>query len=189
MASDLTVCVPTIPPRKPLLGRALQSILNQTVLPDSVAIAVDADHDGVWITRARAFTMADTRWVFSLDDDDELLPPALERFLACAAETDADLVYSCFETVPPGGDMLGLCGKPFDPERPPPTVTGTVLVDRQLATSVPLGPPDPSWTVAQDDHFLLHGALALGAKVAHLPEALWLYHHHGVHSSGLPSRW
>jgi hypothetical protein len=189
VGSDVCACIPTIPPRKVFLGRALGSVFDQTVLPDAVAVAVDTDHDGVWVTRARTVAMADTRWVAFLDDDDEWLPHHLERLLACQADTGADLVYSCFETVPPGRDVLGLCGRPFDIEHPPTTVTITVLVDRQLASTVELGPPDPEWTVAQDDHFLLHGALALGAKVVHLPEVTWRYWHHGQHSSGLPSRW
>lgn len=189
MSSEVTAVVPTIPPRQVFLGRALASVFNQTVPVDAVAVAVDLDHDGVWVTRKRGIDMARTRWLAMLDDDDEWLPPHIERLLACQAETGADLVYSCFETVPPGRDVLGLCGHPFDPEHPPTTVTGTVLIDREIASAVKLGPPDPGWTVAQDDHFLLHGALALGAKVAHLPEVTWRYHHHGRHSSGLPSRW
>jgi glycosyltransferase involved in cell wall biosynthesis len=189
MGSGITVAIPTITTRKPLLGRALASVFNQTLLPDSVAVAVDIDHDGVWVTRARAATMADTPWVAFLDDDDEFLPQHLERLLACAVAEQADLVYSCFETVPSGRDVLGLCGHPFNPKHPPTTVTGTVLVTRTIATLVKYGPPGEGWRNAQDDHFLLHGALALGAKVVHLPEVTWLYHHHGVHTSGQPSRW
>lgn len=189
MTSDVTACIPTIPPRKTFLGRALGSVFNQTVLPDAVTVAVDTDHDGVWVTRKRAVLMARTRWVAMLDDDDQWLPHHIERLLACAHEQAADLVYSCFETVPPGRDFLGICGQPFDPDQPPSTVTGTLLVRRELAAAVEYGPPDPKWTVAQDDRFLLHGVLALGGKVAHLPEVTWRYHHHGVHTSGLPSRW
>lgn len=189
MSSDLTACISTIPPRDGLLLRALASVSAQTVLPDAVAIAIDRDHDGVWVTRARSVAMADTRWVAFLDDDDEWLPTHCERLLACQAETGADLVYSCFESVPPGWTELGICGPPFDPEHPPATVTITVLVDRQLASTVELGPPDPGWRNALDDQLLLQGALALGAKVAHLPEVTWRYHMDGKHTSGQPHRW
>ena len=189
MASDITACISTIPPRGGLLLRALASVSAQTVLPDAVAIAIDHDHDGVWVTRARSVVMADTRWVAFLDDDDEWLPQHCQRLLACQAETGADLVYSCFESVPLGWQELGICGPPFDPERPPATVTITVLVDRQLASTVKLGPPDPGWRNALDDQLLLQGALALGAKVVHLPEVTWRYHMDGKHTSGQPHRW
>lgn len=190
MGSDVCACIPTIPPRRDILGRALASVLTQTVPVDAIAVAYDHDHQGVWITRKRAVLMARTRWVAMLDDDDQWLPHHIERLLACAEEHQADLVYSCFQSVPETHHPVeGLCGQPFDPEHPPTTVTGTVLVDREIAAAVPLPPPDPSWTVAQDDHFLLHGALRLGAVVAHLPEVTWRYHIGHAHTSGLPSKW
>lgn len=189
LRDGVTVAIPTIPPRNGLLLRALASVSAQTVLPDAVAIAVDYNHDGVWVTRKRAIEMAQTRYVAFLDDDDEFLPHHIERLLNCMEEHQADLVYSCFESVPPGWTELGICGPAFDPERPPATVTITVLIDRQLASTVKLGPPDPGWRNALDDQLLLQGALALGAKVVHLPEVTWRYHMDGRHTSGQPHLW
>jgi glycosyltransferase involved in cell wall biosynthesis len=186
---DITVCIPTIPPRQQLLERALASVWAQTLPPAAVAVARDVDHRGVWVTRTRAIQMAQTEWVAQLDDDDELLSHHLEALAAAAAVHGADYVYPGFHTVPAGAeDMLGWFGKPFDPTTIT-TTTSTVLIRTELARQIRLGPPDPGWTNAQDDHLLLVGALRLGAKVHHHPERTWNYHHHGAHTSGQPHRW
>lgn len=188
MSSDITVCIPTISPRNGLLLRALASVAAQTLPADAVAIANDADHDGVWVTRSRAFRMVQTGWIASLDDDDTFHPTHLEDLAACAAETDADYVFSYFETDPPGRDMLGHFGKPFDPAHPHLT-TSTVLIRTDLAVQIKLGPPPSEWRVVQDDWMLVIGAVALGAKIMHLPKRTWTYHLHGKHTSGQPHLW
>jgi len=188
MGSDITVAIPTIRPRNGLLLRAVASVAAQTLPAEALAVANDADHDGVWVTRARAFRMARTRWVASLDDDDEFYPTHLQDLMACAEETGADYVFSYFETDPPGRDMLGHFGRPFDPANPHLT-TSTVLLRTDLATQIRLGPPPPEWQAVQDDWMLVTGAVMLGAKIVHLPKRTWTYHLHHQHTSGRPERW
>jgi glycosyltransferase involved in cell wall biosynthesis len=74
----ITVVIPTIPPRKALLGRALRSVLHQTYPAAAVSVAVDLKHEGAAKTRQRALDAVQTRWTAFLDDDDELLPNHLE---------------------------------------------------------------------------------------------------------------
>jgi hypothetical protein len=189
MSSNTTFCIPTIPPRKALLGRMLGSVFDQTVPPDAVAVAMDTDHDGVWVTRPRAIGMARTRWVALGDDDDWLYPFHIERLLACQRDTGADMVFPWFETVPPDRDPLGHFGKPFDPANPH-LSTITVLIDRDLAMSIEWGPPAEGEINANDDWRMVQGAVAAGAKIVHLPERTWRWHHHpGSHTSGRPERW
>jgi glycosyltransferase involved in cell wall biosynthesis len=190
VTSGVTAVIPTIPPRRALLGRALASVFNQTVQPDAVAVVADNDHAGVWVTRTLGIQMARTEWVAFLDDDDEWLPHHLEALLAHQAASGADLVYSYYESVPRGQDVLGIFGLPFNPGWA--TVTGTVLVRAELAAQVSLGPPAPIEVErnANDDHRLLHGVLKLGGTVSHLAERTWLYHmDQRAHTSGRPERW
>jgi hypothetical protein len=188
VTTDVTVCVPTIPPRVPFLVRALASVWSQTVPIAAVAVAVDHAHEGVWVTRRRAHLMATTPWVANLDDDDELYPFHVEHLRAHADRTGADLVFPWFETVPPGGDVLGHFGKPFDPANPHLT-TSTVLLRTELAHQLDLGPPEPDEINANDDMRMVWSAVALDAKIVHLPERTWRWHQHGHHTSGQPHRW
>jgi glycosyltransferase involved in cell wall biosynthesis len=186
MGSGVCAVIPTIPPRRALLTRALASVFNQTVQPDAIAVVVDNDHAGVWVTRSHGVQMARTPWIAFLDDDDEWLPHHLERLLARQAETGADLVYPCFEGGPAA--VRRFCGKPFN-QATMATVTITVLVRTELAAQIPLGPPNPGEINANDDHRLLCGVLDAGGTVAHLPEETWRYNLHDQHTSGQPSRW
>jgi glycosyltransferase involved in cell wall biosynthesis len=124
--SDVTVCIPTIPPRHVMLAQAVQSVALQTLPPAAISIAVDTDRRGAWHTRQRAVDAVTTDWIAFLDDDDLFKPQHLQRLRECADETGASYIYSYWDTsVTP--DILGLFGQPFDPANPTHT-TMTVMV-------------------------------------------------------------
>jgi glycosyltransferase involved in cell wall biosynthesis len=199
--SDITVCIPTIPVRRPLLQRAVASVLAQTLPASGLSVAVDLRKEGAAVTRQRALECAWTGgrrragWVAFLDDDDEFLPQHLERLWRHARDEDADYVYSWFETVPTGGD-------PFPPHHftddwnplDPIQTTITILVRLELALDVGfLTWDDDGRTVAgqrhgEDYEFTL-GCVRAGAKISHLAERTWLWHHDSGNTSGRPDRW
>jgi len=100
VVNDVTVCIPTIPPRAALLGRALASVARQD-MPVSVAVVSDTEKRGAAWTRDRALRAADTEWVAFLDDDDQLDSYHVRELLACAMEHTADYVWSRFRTAVP----------------------------------------------------------------------------------------
>lgn len=186
--TDVTVCIPTIPPRADLLRRAVDSVLTQEHPAAAISIAQDSRHEGVAATRQRALDGATTPWVAFLDDDDEFKPEHLRRLLQHAEDTSADYVFSYFDTRY-CTDPLGHFGKSFDPDNPHHT-TITVLVRRELAQQVGfrLDHPD-GWQLAQEDWRFTLDCVAAGAHIVHLPERTWYWHHHGRNTSGRPDRW
>lgn len=191
MTDDVTVCLSTIPPRRDLLSRALQSITAQTRPAAAVSIAVDLDHEGCAATRSRAVAAARTPWVAILDDDDEFYPQHLEQLLACALEQQADYVFSYFDVIG-GTDPLNVFGKPFNPADPHQTTT-TILVRTDLAQQIGWHKPEVEDLIhgqraGEDWHFTLD-CLTAGARIVHHPERTWAWHHHNANTSGLPTRW
>jgi glycosyltransferase involved in cell wall biosynthesis len=96
--SDVTVVIPTIPPRSHLLQRAVASVHDQMVQPKMTVIEYDKNHEGAAVTRNRGLERVETEFVAFLDDDDELLPNHLELCLDEIERTGADLVYPWFIT-------------------------------------------------------------------------------------------
>lgn len=198
-STKVTVAIPSIPPRKRLLHRALDSVLLQTRAVDAISVAVDNDRRGAGVTRQRALVAVDTDWVAFLDDDDEFLPYHLEKLLHHQAETGADYVYSWYKVAvngriieddpvfPPGHYL-----NPWDDANPRQT-TITTLVRTELALAVGFVPPPDGKTIdgqawGEDWQFTL-GCLAAGAKISHLVEKTWLWHHDSGNTSGRPDRW
>lgn len=192
MKPDVTVVIPTIPPRRHCLYRALESVFNQTQHVASVSIAVDWEHEGSWVTRNRALQAAVTPWIAFLDDDDEFLPHHVESLRRCADETGADMVYSYF-TTQYSGDPLMQFGLPFnydDPAKTHPTIT--TLVRTELAQSVGFKAPGEGASVANDDIIFVMDLVKLGAKIVHHPDRTWHWHWGDSgcpNTSGLPDHW
>jgi hypothetical protein len=188
MTDDVTVAIPTIPPRRDdLLPLAIRSALVQSHMIAALSVAVDTDHLGAWHTRQRALDAVRTEWVAFLDDDDQLYPNHVERLLAHAHETGADYVFSYFDTTKTP-DVLGLFGRPFDPADPTHT-TMTVLVRTELAQQIHFTPREPEHYVGGEDWRFTLGCVAAGAKIVHLPEQTWFWSHHGGNTSGREDRW
>lgn len=197
---DVTIVIPSIPPRALLLRRAVESVLNQTWYHVAgISIAVDTEREGAGPTRQRALDGISTPWVAFLDDDDEFLPHHIEALMQHALETGCDYAYSWFKIVsnghvldtdpvfPPGHYL-----NPWDDANPRQT-TVTTLVRTELAKQVRFVPPPDGETIdgqryGEDWQFTL-GCLAAGAKISHLVEKTWLWHHDSGNTSGRPDRW
>lgn len=202
--TTVTVCIPSIPPRKTLLEqRALPSVWAQTRQPDAVSVSVDFAGVGAAQNRNDSWRDARTEWLAFLDDDDELYPQHLEVLLRTAAETGADLVYPWFDViggrdplaVPVDGVLVSPFGVPFGPEqqlflRHANFIPVTVLVRTDLVREVG-GYPDPAAMGdlygVNEDHYFLKACLDAGAKFVHHPERTWAWHHHAGNTSG--RRW
>lgn len=191
-ADDITVCIPSIPSRTLLLHRAVESVLAQTHPAAAVSIARDLHREGGAATRQRALEAVRTPWVAFLDDDDEMMPEHLEKLFRHAQETNADYVYSWFETVPNGRDPFppNHFTDPFNPSNPIET-TITILVRTEIANRAggfqPHFEANEEWP-GEDRRFTL-ACIELGANIQHLPERTWYWHHDSNNTSGLASRW
>lgn len=188
--NDVTVCIPSIPPRMRMLNVAINSVLRQTMPPAALSLAIDNEHDGAAVTRTRAVMGANTPWVAMLDDDDEFLSNHLAILTDAADRTGADFVFSWFHVIGGNDPFPQHFGKTWDPENPTHT-TVTTMVRTELAQSVGyVSPPDGDGAggSGEDWNFTL-GCLAAGAKIVHVPVRSWRWNHHGKNTSGRSDRW
>lgn len=200
----ITVAIPTIPPRKTMLRKAIASVMMQTYAADAIAIAVDVNQMGSDITRNNALAMVQTPYVAFLDDDDLFLPRHLETLLAAAIENNADVVYSLPRVMTPDGRKVERAfewggGPVFDPEllRRKAHIQTTSLVRTEAAkgTGGFHFVRDETGAV-NDDHGFYLRLLNAGAKFHHVHEETFIWNHHGYgtpgvpgNTSGQPSRW
>lgn len=187
MKSDVTVCIPTIPPRFVMLTQAVHSVAAQELPAAAISIAVDTEHMGAWHTRQRAVDAVQTEWLAFLDDDDLFKPEHLRRLREHAEKEQADYVFSYWDTtVTP--DILGHFGKVFNPTYPHHT-TMTVMVRASLAKYVRFTPREPEHEAGGEDWRFTLGCVQAGARIVHLPEQTWIWRHHGRNTSGREDRW
>lgn len=197
------VVIPAHPARvhNGMLDRALRSVQTQHRLPDEIYVAIDINGEGAAATRDRALRRAATDWVAFLDSDDLFLPRHIGALLMHALETGADFVYSWYELLDRNGHLWGNedpifppthFSEPFDPEHPIET-TITTLVRRELAQEIgfvayvyPDG-ANENINSGEDRRFTLE-AIKRGARISHLVERTWVWHHHGQNTSGLPTK-
>lgn len=197
MTADITVVIPSIPPRAELLKRALASVTAQTLSPVRLIVEFDLGREGPAVLRNRALERVDTEYVAFLDDDDELLPQHLELLHETAVRESADLVYPWFTIVDSEGclrpdlDPLGRFGLPFDPDiilnqanYIPVTVLARTSVVRAAGGFNVLFGHNPC-----EDWGCWQAMVRAGARFVHLPERTWLWHWHGANTSGLTTRW
>jgi len=192
----VTIAIPSIPPRRELLARALNSVAAQTPAPAAaVSIAYDTTHAGAWATRNRAAAAVRTEWTGFLDDDDELLPHHLDHLLRVHAITGADMVWGWFDVVGGIDPFPTYRGRQYDPGQPhivPITyLVRTAALHHALAVMGGFQADDPhhggSWDV--QDQPLIDTLVKLGYTLHANPSTTWLWHHHGRNTSGLPTRW
>ncbi len=189
-ANDVTVCIPSIPPRARMLGVAIDSVMQQTTPAGAISVAIDNEHEGAAITRTRAIMAARTPWVAMLDDDDRFLPHHLEILTHAAEDSGADFLFSWFNVVGGLDPFPQHFGKTFDPKNPTHT-TVTTLVRTELAQSIGYVSPaggDGAGGSGEDWNFVL-GCIEAGAKFLHVPERTWIWNHHGKNTSGRSDRW
>lgn len=195
-SAPITVAIPTHPARGTirtgLLGEAVQSVYSQIFRPDGgIALAMDVNHEGAWVTRQKALDRVETEWVAFLDSDDVLLPNHLDLCYTAAMYYNADFVYPYFYThgmrdpFATPENPLGHFGREMDMADPHHT-TMTVLVRTELAKSVGFTPPAPGDQVGGEDWRFILGCVKAGAKFKHVAERTWIYRNHGRNSSGRP---
>lgn len=207
--SDITVVIPTIPPRLESLmyRRALDSAINQHFGCPLVATVVDLAHEGAARTRQRGLDKVTTEWVAFLDDDDVFMPDHLSLLAETAEDESADYVYSWFMIRdrdgvehPEWDPFPGNFDRPFDPAHPVQT-TITTLVRTELAKAVGFDTVPDGETGADghrrgEDFRFTIGCIEQGARIVHRPQRTWFWTHHGVgapgvpgNTSGMPDRW
>lgn len=192
--NDITVVIPSIPPREVMLARALLSVQSQTLAPQTTVIVLDIGKEGAPANRQAGLNQVTTEYVAFLDDDDELYPEHLEALRTNIG--DADLIYPWFDVGGGTDPFPHHEGKPWDCSNPH-QVPITFLARTESVQSAGGFLEDWSETGAVDDEgnrigedFLLITRLcARGAKIVHLNQRTWRWHHHASNTSGLPSRW
>lgn len=203
MSADITLVIPTIPPRQDLLQRALTSVMQQTVKPSFVSVAYDVRHLGAAETRNRALSGVTTEWVAFLDDDDWLLPNHVETLWA-ATQSGADAYYPGCTVVDGLGNEIprqeewGRFGLDFDADllRQKSYIPVTSLVRTELVHEV--GGFSYPAEAAYEDWGLYLKLLDAGATFEHVPRVTWVWEHRvgdgyefdGTHNtSGRGDRW
>lgn len=178
--------------RSGLLSRALQSVWDQTHLPDAVTVALDHYRQGAAVTRNRALHMAQTEWIVFLDSDDILYPNYLERLFDHQVATGADVVWPWYDVKGSSDPLAVHFGRQWNPDEPH-QFPITTLVRREYAIMVGGFPEDfRAGEVCLGEDFPFWVSLSnAGAAFAHLPERLWEWNHvpEGGNTSGLGTRW
>lgn len=187
------VAIPSIPPRRDMLARALTSVMLQERVPDQLAVSLDFERRGAAVNRNRAWRMLNTDYVAFLDDDDEFMPVHLKRCLEVAIGTDADMVYPWFH-LPVGSDPFAHFGLPWNPDDP--VQTTIVCVWKRSALERIGGFPEEELDGVDghgnrngEDHQAVLRLSETGGKIVHIPERTWIWHWHGANTSGLNTRW
>lgn len=207
LESTVLVVIPTIPGREDLLRRAVKSIQEPNVMV-SGAIETARTGEGPADVRNRAVadmlaTGARPTWLAFLDDDDELHPGHVERLVAHAEATRADVVYPWFDLnvggrIDNSRDPLRLNGRPafgqeFDPDGLTANnfipVTALVRTDAFVEVGGFPSPRSAAWPHADCEDWGLWLRLRdAGARFSHLPERTWVWHWHSRNTSGRPDR-
>jgi glycosyltransferase involved in cell wall biosynthesis len=189
------VAIPSIPPRRDMLLRAVGSVLAQSLPVDQISIVLDTAKRGASFTRNDAWQALDTDYVAFLDDDDEWYPHHLATCLQAIEATGADMVYPWFDVAGGTDPFPENFGRPFDPTDPCQTTITCLWRRRALRDvggfiDVPADDdPDQSGHRRGEDMRAVERLVALGGKVVHVPERTWAWHHHLANTSGLPDRW
>lgn len=199
--AEVTVVIPTIPPRIHQLNRALKSIQGQDLMPHRIIIQVDHIGEGAPTTRNKGLQKVpnDSAAVAFLDDDDYFLKYHIRLHWAAMLDQQADYVYAHWE-------MGGLTFDPFPAwwrttpwsDARPHQTTIVTLVRRELAQQVGFRPVEPGkWPPATEeghifgeDYQFTRECMEHGAKIYHiLNEKTWMWVATGNSTSGRPENW
>lgn len=192
MTPGVTVVIPTIPPRASMLERAIASVTAQTV-PAALVIEADDDRTGSAATRNRALARVETEWLICLDDDDQLMPNAVQVLTEAQAATGADVVSGA-AWIPQSPGHREPVATPAPGWIPPDAVMArsvlhvTSLVRASLARAAGFTRAhDPGTGMDLDDYGFYRALAAAGASFWRVPETVLIWHHHGANTSGKPS--
>jgi hypothetical protein len=212
-APGITVVIPTIPPRRGLLDRAVESVKNsieelrtcRMSVPVDIVTIADTAKLGAASTRDVGLRAVETEWTAFLDDDDEMLPNHLFELYGTALTHHKcpDYLWSRFQIIfpsssgrvaGPGPHFLGQ--KAFEQwnDDDPCQTTITTLVKTELALDAGgFVPADEGALVdgnaAGEDFRFTMACRAAGGVFRHVPEVTWHWHHHGQNTSGRADRW
>lgn len=186
--STVGVAIPTIPPRKTLLQRAVKSVMAQTITVDQIVIVSDRKRQGAGAARNAAKNALTTDYTAFLDDDDEMLPHHLETLLDHIIYHDADVAFSWFEVVGGTDPFPDNRWVEFNPETPH-AFGITALVRTEVAQSLDFETPSTEHKVGGEDWTWWTTLAANGAKFVNTSDITWRWHHDSRNTAGRPERW
>lgn len=187
----IDVVIPAHPARvaSGMLARAVASVEAQTV-PARAVVQLDTTRAGSAKTRTAGLAGVVTPWVAFLDSDDTLDPGHLEKLVAHAEMTGADLVYPWFRVDGAPDPWPYRFGMQLDVGalRRGNFIPVTVLARMDLVRAAGGFVADLKYAPpAQCDEWgLWLRMLDRGARIVHLPERTWTWHAHGGNTSGSP---
>lgn len=195
---NIGVVIPTHPKRvaNGMTERAFTSVMQQKHPAQSISVYNDYEGRGAPYSRHQALMSNNCEWTAFLDSDDWFMPEHLEVLATAQRETGADYVYAWYELIR-FNRSLGAVDpvfptthytEPWDNNNPRQT-TMTVLVRTDLAKEVGF------WDVSDEENFpdghrkgedyvFTLGCMDKGAKIHHVVQRTWYWHHHGLNTSG-----
>jgi Glycosyl transferase family 2 len=192
---DVTVVIPTIPPRKAMLERALASVSAQTVQV-SILVQTDRAREGSAATRNRALERVTTSHAIFVDDDDALMPWAVQVLTEAQEGTGADVVSGAawIPEVPGHREPVETPAPGWIPQK---SVTARSVLHVTSLVRVSLAREaggfqfrrDPGTGMDLDDYGFYASMAECGATFWRVPETVLIWHHHGKNTSGNPQRW
>jgi glycosyltransferase involved in cell wall biosynthesis len=186
-AHEITVIIPTIPPRRAMLNRATDSIRAQTHQAKATMAVRDDDHIGAGPVRTVGLMRVETDWVAFLDDDDEFKPDHLAKLCQAQDDTGADVLWPWFEVVGGTDPFPEHRGKQWDIKAPH-IFPICVLVRTELAQKT-TGFRGTTGDWMRDDFPFYEQIWKMGGIFHHIPDITWKWHHHFANTSGQPERW
>lgn len=194
--ADVTVVTPSIPVRSEMCVRAQNSIFQQTLPPKMGIRETDWDHTGSAASRNRALAKVTTEWVLWLDDDDLLMPNAVQLLVEAQQATGADVVSGPAWIPQVPGHVEPTAPLPAgwihpDVVRAGPRLTVTALMRTDLVRQVGGFEfrRDPASGMDLDDWGLHYRLADVGATFWRIPETVFVWNIHDGNTSGRPDRW
>lgn len=192
---NVAVVIPTIPPRAAMLERAVASVVAQTV-PAAVLIEPDTGRTGSAATRNRALARVVTDAVLFLDDDDVLMPNAVQVLTEAQQETGADVVSGAAWIPQRPGHREPVTTPPPGWIAPEAVTARSVLhVSSLVRTSLACQAggfqfrQDPGTGMMLDDYGWYCALAEAGATFWRVPETVLIWNVHGKNTSGSAANW
>jgi hypothetical protein len=198
---DIGVVMPSHPTRDKngYTQRAIHSVWKQELPAQSLSVFSDVNRRGAPYARQQALLMNNQPWTAFLDSDDAFMAKHLRVLAEAQSATGADYVYSWFHLVQFGRVLdhdpvfpVTHFTDAWDNDKPRQT-TMTVLVRTELAREIGFWAPEDETTFSDghrvgEDYVFTLGCMNAGAKIYHVVERTWYWHHHGLNTSGRPDQ-
>lgn len=197
----VAIVIPSIPSRSELLARAISSIEKQKIpswIKISTFVHVDKEQSGAWNSRNAAIDLAineNPDWVLFLDDDDELYPNAVHLLVTLANQFDVDIAWGWFDVIGGTDPFPDSRGRQFNIEDPHIVpivylVKASILFKCHIEMNGAFKPNNDiilgEWQ--QQDLPIFKQMITAGAKSKAISEKVWIWHHHGQNTSGMPHK-